>query len=67
MWPRLWLVPICSALPSCISASQVNVWSAPAKRSPGDFSPATTEIASVSSMNARYTSSMRRVSSAASA
>ena len=53
LWPRSWLVPICSALPSRISASQVKVCSAPAKRSPGDFSPVTTEIASDSSMNRR--------------
>ena len=32
-WPSSWLVPICSALPSPIIASQASVLMAPAKRS----------------------------------
>ena len=38
-WPSSWLVPICSALPSPIIASHVNVLVAPAKRSAGGLEP----------------------------
>ena len=48
--PSSWLVPICSALPSPIIASQVNVLVAPANRSRAVFSPTTTGIASTLTM-----------------
>ena len=40
--PRKCDVPLCSALPSCISASIVSVSSAPANRSLGDLCPTIT-------------------------
>ena len=49
--PRKWLVPAWSALPSCISASMVNVSTAPAKRSLAVLTPRTTGIAMYSSAN----------------
>src|SRR5690625_7504118 len=38
-WPRKWLVPACSALPSCFSASMKYVLTEPANSSLGDFKP----------------------------
>ena len=38
-WPRSWLVPICSALPSPIIASTVRVLTAPGKRSAAVLRP----------------------------
>ena len=52
-WPRLWLVPAWSALLSCISASQLYVRSAPAKRSLSVFRPVSTGMAIHSSMKVR--------------
>ena len=51
--PSSWLVPICSALPSPIIASQVMVLVAPAKRSSGIFIPTSTGIASTSIITSR--------------
>ena len=48
--PSSWLVPICSALPSPIIPSQVQVRIAPAKRSRTVFSPVSTGIAMTSTM-----------------
>ena len=45
-WPSSWLVPICSALPSPIIASQVSVLMAPAKRSLAVLRPTSTGMAS---------------------
>ena len=45
-WPRSWLVPHCSALPSCISASMQYVVTAPGNFSLSVFAPLTTGIAS---------------------
>jgi hypothetical protein len=58
--PSSWLVPICSAFPSRIIASSVMVFVAPAKRSLAVLRPSTTGIASISRMNAAYTSSWIR-------
>jgi hypothetical protein len=41
-------VPACSARPSRIIASMLNVRAAPANRSPGVFSPSTTGMAASS-------------------
>ena len=55
-WPRSWLVPICSALPSPIIASQVRVLMAPGKRSAAVLRPGSTGRASTSTMKSVYTS-----------
>ena len=52
-WPRLWLVPACSARPSPISASIAYVRRAPANFSLSVFWPKSTGIASISSEKAR--------------
>ena len=54
--PNSWLVPICSALPSPIIPSVVQVRLAPAKRSRAVLWPVSTGMLSASTMVARYTS-----------
>ena len=58
--PSSWLVPICSALPSPIMASQVRVLMAPANRSLAVLRPTTTGMASTSVMKSAYTSRWMR-------
>ena len=48
--PSSWLVPICSALPSPIIPSQVQVRFAPAKRSRAVLCPVSTGMDSTSTM-----------------
>ena len=52
-WPSSWLVPICSALPSPIIPSHVQVRVAPAKRSRAVLWPVSTGNAATSTMVAR--------------
>ena len=54
--PSSWLVPICSALPSPIIPSVVQVRVAPAKRSRAVLWPVSTGTLSTSTMVERYTS-----------
>ena len=65
--PRSWLVPICSARRSPISASPVSVTSAPGNFSASLLRPLIVGIASQSCQISRYTSSIRSASSRASA
>ena len=60
-WPSSWLVPICSALPSRIIASQVRVLMAPANRSPAVLRPTSTGMASTLTMKSSYTSCRMRM------
>ena len=65
--PRSWLVPICSARRSPISASPVIVTSAPGNFSASLLRPLIVGIASQSCQISRYTPSIRSASSRASA
>ena len=49
-WPSSWLVPICSALPSPIIASQASVLMAPGNRSRAVLRPVSTGMASTFTM-----------------
>ena len=49
-WPSSWLVPICNALPSTMSASHARVLMAPGNRSRAVLRPGTTGMASTLTM-----------------
>ena len=64
--PRKCDVPLCSAFPSCIMASMVYVFRAPAKRSLADFTPLITGTAIYFSAKSAYTFSIFTASASAS-